>query len=115
MLKPHRHLFALFAIVSATVMVPPTAAAAEPVALGSRTELLVDDWLIDSTLSPGSVGLRLQTPIRREVVLVTDKPWEGPDSAYYTVFQDGPLVRLYYRGMVPGGADTSIGQVTCYA
>ena len=119
MLKPHRHLFALFAIVSATVMVPPAGAVAEPVrepvALGSRTELFVDDWLIDSTLSPGSVGLRLQTPIRREVVLVTDKPWEGPDSAYYTVFQDGPLVRLYYRGMVPGGADTSIGQVTCYA
>ena len=47
-------------------------------------------------------------------MLVTDKPWEGPDSAYFTVFQDGPLVRLYYRGIVPAG-DTSTGQVTCYA
>ena len=47
-------------------------------------------------------------------MLVTDKPWEGPDSAYFTVFQDGPLVRLYYRGIVPAG-DTSAGQVTCYA
>ena len=77
--------------------------------------MFVDDWLMDSTRSRGSVSLQLQTPVKREIVLVTDKPWEGPDSAYFTVFQDGPLVRLYYRGMVPGGADTSSGQVTCYA
>jgi hypothetical protein len=85
------------------------------VAIGSRIEMFVDDWLMDPTLSRGSVSLRLQAPVKREVVLVTDKPWEGPDSAYFTVFQDGPLVRLYYRGMVPEGADTSSGQVTCYA
>jgi hypothetical protein len=86
----------------------------EPVALGTRVEMFVDDWLIDSGRSPGNVSLQLQPPVKREIVLVTDKPWEGPDSAYFTVFQDGPLVRLYYRGMVPGD-DTSIGQVTCYA
>ena len=85
-----------------------------PVAIGSRIEMFVDDWLIDSSRSPGNVSLQLQTPVNREIVLVTDRPWEGPDSAYFTVFQDGPLVRLYYRGIVPAG-DTSIGQVTCYA
>src|SRR5262245_37853054 len=84
------------------------------VAIGSRIEMFVDDWLIDTNRTRGSVSLQLQTPVRREVVLVTDKPWEGPDSAYYTVFQDGPLVRLYYRGLVPGG-DRSTEQVTCYA
>jgi hypothetical protein len=85
------------------------------VAIGTRLEMFVDDWLMDSTRSRGGVSLQLQTPVRREIVLVTDQPWEGPDSAYFTVFQDGPLVRLYYRGLVPGGADTSTGQVTCYA
>ena len=85
-----------------------------PIAIGSRIEMFVDDWLIDSSRSPGNVSLQLQTPVKREIVLVTDRPWEGPDSAYFTVFQDGPLVRLYYRGIVPAG-DTSIGQVTCYA
>jgi hypothetical protein len=85
------------------------------VAIGSRVEMFVDNWLIDSTRSRGGVSLQLQTPVKREIVLVTDKPWEGPDSAYFTVFQDGPLVRLYYRGLVPDGADTSTGQVTCYA
>lgn len=85
------------------------------VAIGTRVEMFVDDWLIDSTRSRGSVSLQLQPPVKREIVLTTDKPWEGPDSAYFTVFQDGPLVRLYYRGLVPGGADNSTGQLTCYA
>ena len=86
----------------------------EPVSLGTRVEMFVDAWLIDANRSPGTVSLQLQSPVKREIVLVTDKPWEGPDSAYFTVFQDGPLVRLYYRGIVPAG-DASAGQVTCYA
>ena len=102
----------------ATIWAQPSLFAAEPakeaVAIGTRVEMFVDDWLIDPGRSPGTVSLQLQAPTRREIVLVTDKPWEGPDSAYFTVFQDGPLVRLYYRGIVPAG-DTSAGQVTCYA
>jgi hypothetical protein len=111
-------LLSAVSIWLATSSAPPWLLAAEPekepAALGSRVELFVDDWLIDSSRSPGSVSLQLQAPVKREIVLVTDKPWEGPDSAYFTVFQDGPLVRLYYRGIVPGD-DTSTGQVTCYA
>ena len=52
--------------------------------------------------------------MRREVVLTTDKPWEGPDSAYFTIFQDGPRFRLYYRGS-SALRDNSEQQVTCYA
>src|SRR5688572_13708025 len=80
--------------------------------IGSRTEMFVDDWLIDSSRN---TSLQLQTPVRREVVLVTDKPWEGIHSTYFTVFQDGALIRLYYRGAVPEGEDLSDKQVTCYA
>ncbi|MDB6027137.1 MAG: hypothetical protein JWM68_3360 [Verrucomicrobiales bacterium] len=85
-----------------------------PVDLGSRVEMFVDTWLVDSNRSRG-VSLKLQTPIRREVVLTTDKPWEGKESAYFTVFQDGPRIRLYYRGYIPEGGDASDKQVTCYA
>jgi len=88
--------------------------ASPPVAIGGRVEMFVDGWLIDPARSRG-VALTLQTPIRREVVLTADKPWEGSTSAYFTVFQDGPRVRLYYRGFVPEGGDTSEQQVTCYA
>src|ERR1035438_2309397 len=109
-----RIFLAVVAIRLATSFTPIALEAAEPdkeqVALGSRVEMFVDDWLIDLNRSPGNVSLQLQAPVKREIVLVTDKPWEGPDSAYFTVFQDGPLVRLYYRGIVPAG-DTSTGQV----
>lgn len=81
-----------------------------PVAIGTRTELFVDDWLIERRQL---VTLRLNAPVHREVVLVTDKPWEGVDSAYYTAIQDGKRIRLYYRGFCP--EDASEKQVTCMA
>src|SRR5262245_53357130 len=76
--------------------------------------MFVDKWLLDSARSQG-ISLRLQTPVRREIVLTLDRPWEGSNSAYFTVFQDGPRLRLYYRGFVPDGKDASDHQVTCYA
>jgi hypothetical protein len=79
--------------------------------LGSRWELFVDNFLIDASKN---VSLKLSQPQRREVVLVTDQPWEGNTSAYFSVVQDGDLVRLYYRGSVPG-SDASEEQVTCVA
>jgi hypothetical protein len=72
------------------------AMAAEPLDIGSRLELLVDDYVIESI--DGEAGLRLHKPTPHEVVLVTDKPWEGNTCAYYTIFQDGDLYRMYYRG-----------------
>jgi hypothetical protein len=86
------------------------AAESNPHTLGSRPEMFVETSLIDQKTN---VSLQLATPIRREVVLTTDQPWEGPHSAYFTAFQDGDRVRLYYRGFVP--KDNSDQQVTCYA
>jgi hypothetical protein len=71
-----------------------TLLAAGPIPLGSRLELILDDYLIDS-MTPAA-ELRLHTPERREVVMVTDKPWEGNAAAYRTVFQDGGRIRMYY-------------------
>lgn len=69
---------------------------ADAVRLGTRRELFVEDTLIEGLT--GAATLQLQQPAPREVVLVADKPWEGNTSAYFTVFRDGDLVRLYYRG-----------------
>jgi hypothetical protein len=87
--------------------------AESPINIGTRVEMFVDDRLIEPTMRRG-VSLELQNPVRREVVLTTDKPWEGIFSAYYTIFQDGPRFRLYYRGSGPVG-DNSEQQFTCYA
>ncbi len=88
------------------VLVPHASAdepniAAKAIDIGSRRELFVDRFLIESISD--SVQSKLHQPTPGEVVLVTDKPWEGNTSAYYTIFRDedadqNPLYRMYYRG-----------------
>src|SRR4051812_33378438 len=87
--------------------------AKRPIDIGTRVEMFVDDQLIDPA-HRRDITLELQTPVRREIVLTTDKPWEGIFSAYFTILQDGPTYRLYYRGSGPVG-DNSDRQYTCYA
>lgn len=65
------------------------------IAIGSRRELFVDDFLIGNLTH---VALTLHKPEARDVVLVCDGPWEGNTSAYYTLFEDDGLFRIYYRG-----------------
>ena len=64
--------------------------------IGSRRELFVDDFLIERFV--GKAETRLHHPIPREIAIVHDAPWEGTSSGYHTVFQDGDLYRMYYRG-----------------
>lgn len=68
---------------------------AEPVHLGNRRELFVDDHLIASKTG---VELKMHKPQAQDVVLVCDAPWEGNTSGYFTLIQDGGLFRCYYRG-----------------
>ncbi len=92
-------------------LLPLAASAAEQVDLGSRWELFVDDFLVESM---DGAALKLHPPVKREVVLTTDQPWEGRTCAYFSVIQDGEKVLMYYRGS-SGGSDHSIDQVTCVA
>ena len=67
-----------------------------PIHIGSRLELMVDDYLIERTA--GSLELRLHRPSPEDVALVMDRPWEGNMSAgYVTVFKDGQTFRMYYN------------------
>lgn len=79
----------------------------------SRLEPFIDDWLIEKM---DGVELCLHHPTPREVAITFDKPWEGSTSAYVTVFQDGNIFRMYYRGSDynPEKRDAT-HQVTCYA
>jgi hypothetical protein len=67
----------------------------EPIAIGDRRELLVDDFLVDAI--SGGARLQLHQPVPREIVLNTDQPWEGNACGYPSVFQDGKLCRMYYH------------------
>ncbi|HID75798.1 MAG TPA: hypothetical protein EYP56_07350 [Planctomycetaceae bacterium] len=64
--------------------------------VGSRRELFVDGFLIDRLT--GEAELRLHHPRPRGIAIVHDAPWEGSGSGYHTVFQDGDVYRMYYRG-----------------
>lgn len=73
-----------------------TSYGAEPIDIGSRRELFVDDSLVERL--QGRAELRLHSPTPREVSLETGEPWEGNSTNYVTVFQDGDKYRMYYRG-----------------
>ena len=66
-----------------------------PIDIGSRRQLLVDEFLIERT--GGTVELRLNSPVEREVVFTHDRPWEGGYSGYNTLFRDGDGYRMVYR------------------
>jgi hypothetical protein len=87
-----------------------------PIDIGSRRELFVDDYLIDELKEARRI---LHRPTPREVSLVRNMPWEGNSSGYTTVFQDGDIYRMYYRGtgsVYSEGKNTSLHrEVVCYA
>lgn len=80
--------------------------------IGSRLELLVDEYLVDRL--EGDAKLYLHKPRGHEVVLADDRPWES-STAYFAVLRDGELFRMYYRGFHHGTGEQALGEPMCYA
>ena len=83
--------------------------------IGSRLELFVDDYVIESM---EGVTLRLHHPVPREIAIHFDEPWvshrtsaspENKFGGFVTVFQDGDRFRMYYN------TDGGTPNVACYA
>ena len=113
MLKTTTELLAFALIIVAVTLSVP---AAEPIDIGLRRELFVDDHLLEQLT--GNASLRLHHPTPREIAMVHDAPWEGTASSSHTVFQDGDLYRMYYRGWnfwFGSGMLHFSKAVTCYA
>lgn len=106
-----------FLFLVALLVVSTVAMAAEPVEIGSRRELFVDDALVERLA--GKADLRLHQPTPQNVALVTDEAWEGNATNYVTVFRDGDTYRMYYRGShysYLGGKDRpNTRDLYCYA
>lgn len=111
----HSAALLLLLLAAGSAWFAPSASSADaPLDLGSRRELLVDHYLIDGLTG---AELKLHKPVAGDVAIICDKPWEGNTSAYYTLFKDGDLFRMYYRG---GHYDektkkASHPEFTCYA
>ncbi|MGC9316894.1 MAG: hypothetical protein ACP5KN_02515 [Armatimonadota bacterium] len=104
-------------LLALALILTATAARGEPIDIGSRLELLVDEHLIERMT--GQARLRLHHPVPREVVQLRDRPWEGNSSGYTTVFQDGDIYRMYYRGAHiiyrEGSIEATHQELVCYA
>ena len=86
----------LFSIIFLSAYLVISSFAQDPINIGSRLELFVDDYLIDEL--SGGARIILHHPTPQEVVIVHDEPWEGNGSHNHSIFQDGDLYRLYYLG-----------------
>ena len=75
-----------------------------------RPYLFVDESLV---ARHDGTELRLHSPVRADVALRFDAPWEGPIGAYFTVVDAGDRYLMYYRA----GAHWSpeLPGVTCVA
>jgi len=79
-----------------------------PIDLGNQRELLIDDHLIGEMKN---VQLLVHSPVREEIAVTCDAPWEGNGCGYYTVLHDKQeaTYRMYYHawqiptGIEPGG------------
>lgn len=109
----------LFAGLSSMANRPPIdSIKSEPIHLGSRLELFVDNYLIDKL--HGKAELRLHYPEPKEIIMVHDAPWEGSGSGYHNIFKDGDIYRMYYKAedltVLPDGTlKSSHSLFTCYA
>ena len=82
--------------------------------IGSQRQLFVDDVLIDRFF--GKAELRLHHPVPQEIAMLTDEPWEGSFSNYNSIFKDGNIYRMYYRGWNRGTkGEVTHPMVWCYA
>ena len=87
--------------------------AAEPLNLGSRRELFVDDYLIDTL---AGAALVLADPKDEGLVFQFDRPWEGQYSGYAVLLKViADDYRLYYRGAPRLLPSRDLQQQTCMA
>ncbi len=89
-------IIAITAVALASVGAPERAREGDaPLNIGSRLELFVDGYLIDTMQG---VTQKLHSPVRQDVALQCNMPWEGPVSYSVHVIEDDGLYRMYYRG-----------------
>jgi len=78
----------------------------EPIQLGSERELFCDDWLVSSMQN---CELMVHQPVRENIAIVCDAPWEGNACGYWTVLYDdqAKIYRAYCHAWGLDNGETS--------
>ena len=66
----------------------------QPITVDTDRQLFVDDFWIDRS---SGVERVLHPPVKREIAIPPDKPWEAGGVYYSIVFPDGGKYRMWYR------------------
>lgn len=103
-----RIFFALLFALTGLGLCAGESRAGDGIAIGSRRELFVDRFLIDRIQG---ADLRLHSPVSAGVAFRFNQPWEGAYNGYFSVFKDGGIYRMYYRGYSPQAEHNYV----CYA
>ena len=77
--------------------------------LTGKRECFFDGTLVNDART--TAEFLLHHPIRKNVVITHDKPWEGNSCDYHNILEDDGLYRMYYLGFEPFGHPV----VVCYA
>ena len=65
-----------------------------PIHIGTDRQLFVDNfWIAEAR----GVTQRLHEPVRREVVISPEHPWERGGVSYMVTFREGDRFRAWYR------------------
>ena len=81
-------------VASLGPLLSPICLAGEPIDIGARRQLFVDNHLIDSM---NGVQQVLHRPVRREIAIKSEYPWEKHGVWYMVTFSDGDKFRAWYR------------------
>lgn len=83
----------------------------------NNRECFFDDYLIDTKKT--TAEFRIHRPIRRDIALIHDAPWEGDGCDYHNIIYDNGIYRMYYLGWQMISSDkkehTTAGIRVCYA
>lgn len=55
-------------------------------------------WDLDPLQEIQRVSLQMHKPVKKDIVMTLDQPWEGNCSGYLSIMKHGDTFRLYYRG-----------------
>src|SRR5680860_12066 len=86
----------VFLFISASYIFGQENINSDKINIGSKRQLFIDNYLLEK-ISDG-VQLQMHNPIPKGIAIKHDSPWEGNGSAYHSVFMDGDIYRMYYRG-----------------
>jgi hypothetical protein len=90
--------------------VTPKLPPAEPLDVGSRKQLFIDERFVEAKRS---VELRMNPPQKLGPVLLPEKPWELGMGFCASVIEDGGTLKLFYRCEPPaGGANVCLATST---